>query len=379
MPTPTAFRMRSPNGVTRDRYSPNPKKDIENGAGGAERVDKGVASERSNEAAYGMIQVAVCLMLFMVIGPSLIMVNKHILRDLGFDFPITLTLYSSIFCSTVVWIYVLVFNVHMANAHTVTRAFYMRNIMPIGFLQGATIVLGMSSYLYLSVSFVQMLKASTPVMIVSLLSLFGMGTPTRMVLASVLVISFGTVLSGYGEINFQWIGVASMLGAQATEALRLVFTQKLLKNLKFSVVEGLCFVTPAAAFWTFLLAAVKEFPRMDTSIAWENKHVFIVAGFLAVGVNTINSVVVKFTSSLMMKLLSTARNASLVLVNVMFFGEVVTGVQLPGYVISLGGFLMYNYYRNKGGAVAPARDSTKAGGAVELTQPEVNKKKDVNS
>eukprot|EP00466_Bigelowiella_natans_P012628 jgi/Bigna1/34532/e_gw1.6.216.1 len=297
-----------------------------------------------------MIKNLVCLGFFLMLGPSLIMVNKYILHDIGFKYPITHTCFTTLFCSVGIWISVHVFGIKLSHAPIVTWRFYIRNIMPIGFFQGATIVLGMTSYLYLTVSFVQMLKASTPVMIVVFLRLFQIEFPTSEILVSVLIISTGVVMSSYGEINFSIIGVLIMLCGQVAEALRLVFTQKLLKNLKFTVVESLCFITPAASMWVFIIALVVEFPRMDADtlkLVRDNAHWFIIAGFLALGVNIINSVVIKFTGSLMMKLLATARNASLVLFNVIFMGEAVMAVQFCGYTISLGGFLLYNYFRLK--------------------------------
>ena len=47
-----------------------------------------------------------------------------------------------------------------------------------------------------------------------------------------------------------------MLLAEVTEAVRLVLTQFLLKNLKFGVVEGQYVLAPASAFWLFLASAV---------------------------------------------------------------------------------------------------------------------------
>eukprot|EP00472_Partenskyella_glossopodia_P014798 CAMPEP_0197515944 /NCGR_PEP_ID=MMETSP1318-20131121/892_1 /TAXON_ID=552666 /ORGANISM="Partenskyella glossopodia, Strain RCC365" /LENGTH=223 /DNA_ID=CAMNT_0043064427 /DNA_START=399 /DNA_END=1070 /DNA_ORIENTATION=+ len=223
--------------------------------------------------------------------------------------------------------------------------------MPIGFLQGSTVVLGMSSYLYLTVSFVQMLKAATPVMIVVCLHVFNIRKPSGKVLAAVLGIAVGTLMSGYGELNFNIIGVVSMLSAQFAEALKLALTEKLLKNLKFDVVESLCYIAPAATFWVFLAALILELPKMDAEtlqLVLDNKFLFLVSGLLAIGVNTINSVVIKFTGSLMMKLLATSRNASLVMFNVIFMAEKVSSLQFCGYCISLVGFLAYNHVRLKG-------------------------------
>eukprot|EP00467_Chlorarachnion_reptans_P023662 CAMPEP_0114521314 /NCGR_PEP_ID=MMETSP0109-20121206/20116_1 /TAXON_ID=29199 /ORGANISM="Chlorarachnion reptans, Strain CCCM449" /LENGTH=340 /DNA_ID=CAMNT_0001702403 /DNA_START=125 /DNA_END=1147 /DNA_ORIENTATION=+ len=307
-------------------------------------------SAKENPGQPSLLQQAVCLILFMTLGPSLIMINKYILKDLGFSFPITHTFYTSAFCSVTVWIASTVFGWKRPHANMITFEFYMRNVMPIGFFLGATIVLGMSSYLYLTVSFVQMLKASTPVMIVSFLKFFGIESPTIQILSSVLIICFGTVLSGYGEIKFELIGVFLMLSGQVAEALRLVFTQKLLKNLKFDILESLCYVTPAATLWVFVAAIIFELPKMTSQtfeIVTSNLFLWILAGCFAVGVNAINSVVIKFTGSLMMKLLATARNASLVIFNVIFMAEAVSFVQFCGYTISLAGFMMYNYYRTK--------------------------------
>ncbi|GAB5369674.1 hypothetical protein AAMO2058_001425600 [Amorphochlora amoebiformis] len=304
--------------------------------------------KNSQGTAVSGLQKLICLVFFMSFGPCLIMVNKTILRDYDFPFPITHTCYTSLFCASSVWAYVHIFGVNLSISNRVTFKFYMRNIMPIGFLQGATIVLGMTSYLYLSVSFVQMLKASTPVMIVIFLRFFRLETPTFLIVVSVLIICSGTVMSSYGEMHFKILGVLSMLSAQVAEALRLVFTQKLLRNLKFTVVENLYYVTPAAVMWVLLAAIFLEFPRMESkhlAIVRDNYKIFIIAGCLGIGVNTINSVVIKFTGSLMMKLLATARNASLILFNVAFMGEAVSAIQFCGYIVSLGGFILFNYLK----------------------------------
>uniref|UniRef100_A0A7S4DXF7 Sugar phosphate transporter domain-containing protein n=1 Tax=Lotharella globosa TaxID=91324 RepID=A0A7S4DXF7_9EUKA len=305
--------------------------------------------KQHEQKGVGEMIMQLCLLAcFMTFGPMLIMTNKHLMKDVGYDFPITHTFYTSAFCASAVWIYVLLTGTKLKKAPIVTREFYLKNIMPIGFFQGATIVLGMSSYLYLTVAFAQMLKAAGPVLIVVVLRFFGMSIPTNKVLAAVGVIVLGTVLSGYGEMNFSIIGVCTMMGAQVSEAFRLVMSQKLLNNLKFDVLEGLCYITPAAAFWVLLAALFVEAPRMnwDTlDLVKENWHFFVMSGMFAIGVNTINACVIKFTSSLMLKLLSTARAASLVLFNFFFMGEMVTGVQFCGYSISLAGFLLYNVYR----------------------------------
>ena len=70
---------------------------------------------------------------------------------------------------------------------------------------------------------------------------------------------------------------------------------------------------------------------------------------------------IKRTSSVMVKLLGTARNAGLVLISALALGEEVTLQQAAGYAVCLGFFAAYNYYKMtepKAAApkVAPAED-----------------------
>eukprot|EP00468_Gymnochlora_sp_CCMP2014_P002505 CAMPEP_0167759854 /NCGR_PEP_ID=MMETSP0110_2-20121227/11254_1 /TAXON_ID=629695 /ORGANISM="Gymnochlora sp., Strain CCMP2014" /LENGTH=334 /DNA_ID=CAMNT_0007646285 /DNA_START=52 /DNA_END=1059 /DNA_ORIENTATION=+ len=314
-------------------------------------IEEGPKESESSPSKFSiMIKQVLCVLLYFFFGPTLIMTNKYILRDIGFSYPISQSCITAGFCSVAVWLYVTSFKVTLKHAAIVDRKFYLRNIMPIGFLQGSTVVMGMSAYLFLTVSFIQMLKAATPVMIVIFLRAFGIDYPSQQVVGSVFVICMGTLLSGSGEVKFNIMGVLCQVLAQVAEALKLVLTQKLLKNMKFDVVESLCYILPAATFWMFVAAALFELPKMNATtlaIVRENFYVWILAGFLAVGVYVINTVVIKFTGSLMMKLLGTARAASLVMFNVMFIGEEVSAVQFSGYTVSLIGFMAYSYFRTK--------------------------------
>ena len=168
-------------------------------------------------------------------------------------------------------------------------------------------------------------------------------------MACVVVLSMGTFISGYGEMNFNILGVLCMLFAQFCEALRLVFTQKVLQNLRFDVIETLYFVTPASAICVFLAASVLEFPFMEsgeiTDTIMANQKQFLTAGILAVSTNLVNWFVIQRASALMLKLVATARNVLLVLFNAAVLSEVVTLAQSFGYAIQLGGFVAYNYIK----------------------------------
>jgi hypothetical protein len=60
----------------------------------------------------------------------------------------------------------------------VTLSYWARGIMPVGFFMAGTLWLGNLVYLHLSVSFIQMLKAFTPVITMCALFLTRLETPT---------------------------------------------------------------------------------------------------------------------------------------------------------------------------------------------------------
>ncbi|GBG30715.1 UDP-galactose transporter 1 [Hondaea fermentalgiana] len=299
---------------------------------------------------YSLVTMGLLSAVFLFSGPMLIMSNKFILRTLEFEFPLTLTLMTLVFCSIVTWIFVHARGTKLRHEQMITREFYMYRICPIGVLSAGTIVLGMTSYLFLTVAFVQMLKAFTPVMTLGGLVLFRLTNPSRKVVASVLVICIGTAIAGAGELNFSIVGMACMLLAQTCEALKLIYTQVVLQNLRFDLAETLYYITPTSAVFVFFFALFLEFPYMTAdhwAIVFEHQQSFFMSCICAIATNVINTFVIQFSNALVLKLVATARNAVLVLVNAMFFGEIVTTQQYVGYFVSLGGFVAYNYINYK--------------------------------
>eukprot|EP00521_Asterionellopsis_glacialis_P011892 CAMPEP_0195294946 /NCGR_PEP_ID=MMETSP0707-20130614/16257_1 /TAXON_ID=33640 /ORGANISM="Asterionellopsis glacialis, Strain CCMP134" /LENGTH=377 /DNA_ID=CAMNT_0040356045 /DNA_START=103 /DNA_END=1236 /DNA_ORIENTATION=+ len=287
---------------------------------------------------------------FMLSGPMLIMSNKYILKDLDFSFPLTLTCMTLIFCAASCWTYVKITGMQMERSKTMTTAFYLKRICPIGALSAGTVVFGMTSYLFLTVAFVQMLKAFTPVMTMMGLVLFRLENPSKQVVMCVLSICIGTAIAGYGELNFSLMGVSCMIIAQMFEALKLIFTQIVLQKNKFSLVETLYYITPTSAACVFFFACIIEFPKMtqeDFAKMANNVKPFFLSCVVAIMTNVINTFVVQSSNALVLKLAVTARNALLVLFHAAFMGEEVTGLEVWGYVVSLSGFLSYNIVKLK--------------------------------
>jgi hypothetical protein len=149
---------------------------------------------------------------------------------------------------------------------TITGRIYVRAILPIGLLYTASLACSNQTYLYLSVPFIQMLKALAPVCTLWISWLWGLANPTRTTLYNIVLITFGVVLSSLGEVQFNWIGFAFQMAGIITESCRLLLIQVLLKGegesggIKMDPLVGLYYYAPICAVLNGVVALMFEFP-----------------------------------------------------------------------------------------------------------------------
>ena len=172
---------------------------------------------------------------YLLIGPTLIVVNRHIMKELHFNYPMCLSGLGLLFTTVVCVIIVQLGWVELKHRERITPAFALKNLLPVGAAMACTLSFGNAVYLYLPVGYIQMLKAFTPTVTLTLLWLSGIEAPSRRVTLSVAGICVGTGLASLGEGSVTVIGLVIMLSAEVSEAVRLVLAQKLLQNLNFGV------------------------------------------------------------------------------------------------------------------------------------------------
>lgn len=292
--------------------------------------------------------LAICIV-YLLVGPALILLNKYILSELNFPFPIFLSGLGVITSGLVAHVLVRLNLVTLQRHEQVSGILWYKRVLPVGLGHAGTLAFGNLVYLYLGVGFIQMLKSFTPVMILAVGYLGKIEHPNETTIFSVLIISLGTAAT----CTFNEGGLMNMYGlflmfmAELTEAVRLLMTQFLLQNLKFGVVETQYVIAPASAFWLFLASGVFELQDMLAADAFgimlAHPMPFIMASMLGLGINFLSFLVIQVTSSLTMKVLGTARNVCTILLGIVFFGEHVPGLnQGLGYTVSLLGFAAYN-------------------------------------
>lgn len=176
--------------------------------------------------------------LFMIVGPALILLNKHIMTVLHFPYPLFLSGLGIAFSSLVASFIVHSGYVKLERREEVAGSLFYRRVLPVGVAYAGTLATGNMVYLLLDVGLIQMLKSFTPVVVMGLLFLTGIETPNRPVIISIIVISFGTAMTCSYTPNANVLGMAVMLTSEVFEAVRLVLTQFLLKDVKMGIVEG---------------------------------------------------------------------------------------------------------------------------------------------
>mmetsp|Transcript_39372 Transcript_39372/g.86565 ORF Transcript_39372/g.86565 Transcript_39372/m.86565 type:complete len:366 (+) Transcript_39372:244-1341(+) len=311
-----------------------------------EKADDGARIEiwRCNGAAEALTTAAVCI-LYTLVGPMLIFTNKWLLSKGGFPYPLLITTLSQFSSAAISFVIVRVLGI-VPLQHKLSWQFYIWNIATLGCALAITLCLGNSSYLFLSMAFIEILKGFAPVVTMLVQVLFGYAWPKPSHVAVVAAISAGTAIASLGEMHMDVVGLTVMFGSIYFEAVRLIMTKRLLGDKQLHVVEGLYYIAPASCFCVMLVALVIDAPRLDPELFLHNLpetwHIFLLVCVLGFAVNVSSFLVIQRTNVIMLKLLSISRNALVVVAGIFCFQETVTPSQFLGYFITLTFFIVYS-------------------------------------
>lgn len=161
------------------------------------------------------------------------------------------------------------------------------------------VVLGNSAYAYITVGYIQMIKAITPVPLFLLYVLRGRETPSCLQLSILLVISVGVMIASVGELKFTWIGFTMQISAVVCDCLRLLTTDSFLKDSKIDSLSVLYYTAPTSCVMVTIGWYLVESKSMDWGL-FSNKFMLILLanGLLAFSLN-VSSYVIFFSRVLL--------------------------------------------------------------------------------
>ena len=228
----------------------------------------------------------------------------------------------------------------------VTPKIFFERIVPVAVLFALSLALGNQAYLYLSVSFIQMLKAFTPVAVLIAGSALGIERPTVVQIGIVTSISLGVSITAVGELRFDMVGFLFQIGGIAAESARLVLADKVLKDLKLDSLSAIYYIAPvsfATIAMGFVLFESSRFPWYDAATI--HAPVLLLNGIAAFALNIAIVLLISHTSALVLSLGGIFKDILLVLFSVMFFAAPVTPLQIFGYAIALASMNLYKDFK----------------------------------
>ncbi|KAG6662453.1 hypothetical protein I3843_03G226300 [Carya illinoinensis] len=287
------------------------------------------------------------VLIWICLSFSVIVYNKYILdRKLyNWPFPISLTMIHMAFCSALAYLLVRVFKV-VEEPAAMTRDLYVKSVVPIGALYSLSLWFSNSAYIYLSVSFIQMLKALMPVAVYSLGLAFKKDTFKSDTMINMVSISLGVGVAAYGEAKFDTWGVMLQLLAVVFEATRLVLIQILLnsRGISLNPITSLFYVAPCCLAFLSVPWMIMEYPLLrDTSSFHLDFVIFGTNSLCAFALNLAVFLLVGKTSALTMNVAGVVKDWLLIAFSWSVIKDTVTPVNLFGYFLAFLGVAYYNH------------------------------------
>ncbi|KAK3387087.1 triose-phosphate transporter family-domain-containing protein [Podospora didyma] len=327
------------------RASGDSPRDLQNGNGTVLPTINPDAEKHQAAKAQGGVHPALYVTVWITLSSSVILFNKWILSTLEFSYPVILTTYHLAF-ATIMTQLLARYTTLLDGRKSVkmTGRVYLRAIVPIGFFFSLSLICGNLTYLYLSVAFIQMLKATTPVAVLIASWALGVSQPNLKVFLNVSVIVVGVVIASIGEIKFVWIGVIYQIGGIIFEALRLTMVQRLLSSAEYKMdpLVSLYYFAPVCAAMNFAVALVWEIPKVSMDEVYKvGFGTLFLNGMCAFLLNVSVVFLIGKTSSLVLTLCGVLKDVMLVAASMLIWGTQVSGLQFFGYSIALGGMVYY--------------------------------------
>eukprot|EP00937_MAST-01D_sp_MAST-1D-sp2_P008209 g8209.t1 len=298
-------------------------------------------------------RVVLTLLTWFAVSIGLIMYNKWMLSYLGFHFPIALMVVHQSVCTVCSFVMIKIFR--LATPPVVTNAQMLTKLLPLALTFSASISFMNSGQLLLSVSFLQMLKASIPFWTVVIAALTRTGDPpSARLVVNVIWIGAGVAVAAFGAIEFQWYGVLLTLTGIIFECIRLVLSQKLLQgsDIRFNALTGVHFVAPLSLlcllvpyFWLDherLMVWLGESTNNEMNL-WRALPYLLTNGVMAYCLNIVVYNVIIVTSAVTTGVAGKAKDVINVTISSLVFNTTITSLQAAGYAIAMSGVAVYTW------------------------------------
>eukprot|EP00472_Partenskyella_glossopodia_P010069 CAMPEP_0197538350 /NCGR_PEP_ID=MMETSP1318-20131121/59573_1 /TAXON_ID=552666 /ORGANISM="Partenskyella glossopodia, Strain RCC365" /LENGTH=304 /DNA_ID=CAMNT_0043096745 /DNA_START=272 /DNA_END=1183 /DNA_ORIENTATION=+ len=203
------------------------------------------------------------------------------------------------------------------------------------------------AYMYLSVAFIQMLKASQILIMLLFSFIAGIIEPSWTLFVITTFIVCGICATIAGEVNFNVIGVVIQSTAIVAEGSRLILVNLLLssKGIRLRPLQALFYFAPACAFCLLIYWIAIEAWRMPwDDITDTGALVLVTNGLMSFVLNCASVLLISHANAMILSLSGVVKDILIVAGSCIVFGTIVTTMQYVGYSIALSGVFAYKIY-----------------------------------
>jgi len=285
------------------------------------------------------------IMAYVMSGLTIVVVNKCIVRDSGLHAPALVSSMGALFTAALTRFMVFIGKVEVREIDLTPLEFAIWRAFPVGAMTAGSLVFGNMSYIYLDAGFIQMLKAGTPALLMLVLYVCKIETISPMSGTLAMSMVGGSLVASLQQPNVNMLGMAIQLVSQVCEVFQCTAVQIFLQKRGFEAWDAGFYLAPAVASCCLVTSLIMEWPALIADqqvwLLFDQLPLLMMSGAVGVVVNLSSLLVIKFTSSLMAKLLVIVRSSALVL---FFFalGEDFTWIQVGGYAFTIVAFTGYS-------------------------------------
>lgn len=304
----------------------------------------------SNSKTGTRLSAAVIIPIWIVLSSSVITYNNYVYNNLKFRYPVFLVTWHLIFAS--IGTRILKRTTRLLDSandtsHLLTKDVWLKGIVPTGAFFSGSLILSNMAYLYLSVAFIQMLKAFNPVAILLISFAFRTQEPSQRLFVIVFMISGGVCLASYGELKFDKTGFIIQALAVLFESSRLVLVERLLHGIKMNPLVSLHYFAPICAGINLLILPFIDGVAPFYALMELGPAVMLSNAAVAFLLNIAAVYLIGVGSGLILTLAGVFKDILLIIASVLIYNTTITPIQIIGYGVALIGLIIFKTTGNK--------------------------------
>ncbi|KAI4383981.1 hypothetical protein MLD38_009758 [Melastoma candidum] len=278
---------------------------------------------------------------------GVLLLNKYLLSNYGFKYPIFLTMCHMTACS--LFSYVAIAWMKMVPMQTLRSRVQFLKVSALSLVFCISVVFGNISLRFLPVSFNQAVGATTPFFTAVFAYLMTLKREAWITYFTLLPVVTGVIIASGGEPSFHLFGFIMCISATAARALKSVLQGILLSSEgeKLNSMNLLMYMAPIAVVFLLPATLIMEENVVGITVSLARDNVKIVwyllfNSALAYFVNLTNFLVTKHTSALTLQVLGNAKGAVAVVVSILIFRNPVSVTGMLGYSLTVISVVLYS-------------------------------------